>query len=193
MNRQEAGFNLLEVVAVVALTAIGSSVAIIQMKNTIAKLDADKAANTVVSEINYARQLAVDQRRNVLVEFVGTNELRVTRQESGGGTTRMDDVTLPTGYSFNFPTGIGDTPDGFLAGSSLYTSIGTAGKAVFVGAGTTGTFIGDGTFVDNSNVLLNGEVFTQGTGNGTARAVTLSGATGKVKQYWLQGSTWVVR
>lgn len=193
MNRQEAGFNLLEVVAVIALTAIGSSVAIIQMKNTISRLDADKASNTVVSELSYARQLAVDQRRNILVEFVGNNEIRVTRQESGGGTTQMDDVTLPIGYTFSFPAGIADTPDGFLSGSSLYTSIGTGGNAVFIGAGTTGTFIGDGTFLDNSNVLLNGEVFTKGTGNGSARAVTMSGATGKVKQYWLQGSAWVVR
>lgn len=193
MNRQEAGFNLLEVVAVIGLTAIGSSIAVIQMKNTISKLDADKAANTVAAELSYARQLAVDQRRNVLVEFVGTNEIKVTRQESGGGTTPMDDVTLPAGYTFAFPAGIGDTPDGFLSGSTLYTSIGTGGKAVFIGAGTTGTFIGDGTFVDNSNVLLNGEIFTTGSGNGSARAVTLSGSTGKVKQYWLQGNTWVVR
>src|SRR5438552_10306725 len=130
MSRQDAGFNLLEIMAVIALTAIGSSIAVIHMKNTTSKVDADNAANTVASELAYARQLAVDQRRNVLVEFAGTNEIRVTRQDSGGGTTLIEDVTLPAGYTFSFPTGIGDTPDGFLSGSSLYTSIGTSGNAV---------------------------------------------------------------
>ena len=32
MSRQDAGFNLLEIMAVIALTAIGSSIAVIHMK-----------------------------------------------------------------------------------------------------------------------------------------------------------------
>ena len=115
---------------------------------------------------------------------------KITRQDLGGGTTVMSDVTLPAGYTFAFPPGIADTPDGFLPGSSLYVSIGTTGTAVYLGAGTTGTFLGDGTFVDNSNVLLNGSVFTMGSGNGTARGITLAGSAGRVKQYWLQSSAW---
>ena len=190
MKRQNSGFSLLETLVVVGLIAMASTVALIRIKNALAVFDADKASSLVQLQFNYARQLAVNERRNVVIGFAGSNGIKITRQDLGGGTTVMSDVTLPAGYTFAFPPGIGDTPDGFLPGSSLYVSIGTTGTAVYLGAGTTGTFLGDGTFVDNSNVLLNGSVFTMGSGNGTARGITLAGSAGRVKQYWLQSSAW---
>ena len=41
--------------------------------------------------------------------------------------------------------------------------------------------------------VQDGEVFTKGSGNGTARAVTLTASTGRVKQYWISSGAWVVR
>jgi hypothetical protein len=96
--------------------------------------------------------------------------------------TVMADVTLPSGYAFGLPQSVGDTPDAFGNAAPVYFNNNTAG-----------TFLGDGTFVDSSNVLLSGTVFTIGSGNGSARAVTLAGATGRIKQYYLQGTTWIVR
>lgn len=182
MRRLQAGFSLLELTTVLVLFGIVSTVALVQMKTTVALLDADQAANLVVSQMSYARQLAVDERRNVLVEFLGTNEIKVTRIESDSSTTVMADVRLPAGYTFGLASGVGDTPDAF----------GNA-RAVYFNNGTLGTFFGDGTFVDGASVLLNGTVFTIGSGNPSARAVTLSGATGKIKEYWLKGNSWVVR
>jgi prepilin-type N-terminal cleavage/methylation domain-containing protein len=176
-----AGFTLLEVMIVILLGAIVSAVAMVQMRTTITMLDADAAANLVVSQLNFARQTAIDDRRNVLVEFLHSNEIKVTRNESGGGTTVLSDVTLPTPYSFGLPTGVSDTPDAF--GNSA---------AVYFNGGTSGTFLSDETFVDGANVLLNGSAFTIASTNGTARAITLTGATGKVKLYWVSGSSWVV-
>jgi prepilin-type N-terminal cleavage/methylation domain-containing protein len=182
MHLRESGYSLLEMLLVILLVGIVSSVALIQMKTTIAALDADQASNLVVSELSYARQVAVDERRNVLVQFLGTQEIRVTRDESGGGTTVLADVTLPSGYRFGLAGGVGDTPDGF----------GNA-AAVYFNNGNSGTFLGDGTLVDGASVLLNGTVFTIGVGNGSARAVTLSGSTGRIDKYWIQGTAWVVR
>jgi|SRR5579862_6625204 len=193
MRNREAGYSLLEMAMVIALGLVAARVAMVQMGKAVAALDADVAANYVVSQMGYARQVAVDERRNVVIGFKGNNEITVTRQNSDGSTTVMSDGTLPSGYTFAFPSGIKDTPDGYLAGSALYTSAGTTGLAVFIGAGTSGTFLGDGTFVDNTNVLLNGSLFTKGSGNGTARAVTLAGSSGRVKEYWVQGTGWVVR
>src|SRR5438309_772207 len=113
MRWQEAGFSLLEVIVVIALVLITCTVAVIQMRTTVTMLDADKTSNLVVSQLAYARQLAVDERRNMLVEFLQNNEIKVTRQDNGGGTTLMADVALPSGYIFGLPTGVGDTPDGF--------------------------------------------------------------------------------
>ena len=190
---QEAGFSLVEVLVVIGLLLITSGIVVTRMKTTVSALDADNASNLVSSEFAYARQLAVDQRRNMIVSFQGSNEIKVTRQELDGSTTMVSDVSLPAGYTFGFPAGIGDTPDKFLAGSTLYTSAGTGGTAVYIGPGTTGKFMGDGTFADNSNVLVNGSVFTRSSDSWTARAVTVSGATGKLKQYGLKGTIWVVK
>ncbi len=182
MNRRDGGFSLLETLVVVGLIAV-SSIGIIQMKTSLAGLDADKASNLVRSQISYARQLAVNQRRNVEIDFAGNNEITVTRLNADATETVMADVTLPAGYVFGLPSGISaDTPDGF--GNDA---------AVFFNEATGGTFVGDGTFLDSSGILLNGTVFTIGSGNGSARAVTLAGSTGKVKQYWVSGTSWVVR
>jgi hypothetical protein len=80
------------------------------------------------------------------------------------------------------PTGVADTPEGFGNASAVYFN-----------GGTSGLFLGDGTFVTTTNVLVNGTVFTIGSGNPSARAVTLTASTGRGKQYWINGTTWVLR
>jgi prepilin-type N-terminal cleavage/methylation domain-containing protein len=182
MRARNSGYSLIEVMVVALLISIGSRVAVNQIKGTMNLIDADIAANTVSSQIQAARQMAVDERRNMQLDFLGTNEIKITRQNSGGGTTVMSDVFLPPGYSFAMPTGIADTPDGF--GNT---------SAVCLNGGTSGVFLGDGTFVSAVNVLINGSVFTMGGGSQTARAVTLTAATGRVKQYWLVGGNWAIR
>ena len=175
-----AGFSLLEVVIVVAVVMIlATSVAMIQFQATSELLDADVSLAQVVDQMRLARQIAIDQRRNVQIQFVGTNNVQVIRQDDPNNTTTVVNVLLPSGYTFAFPNGSGDTPDGF--GNSA---------AVDLGGGTTGTFLGDGTFVDGSSALLNGTVFTMGGTGPTARAATLSGATGRVRRYAWRSNVW---
>jgi len=183
LKARNSGYSLIETMAVVLLVSIGSRVAMTQIKGSLNLIDADIAANTVSGQIQYARQMAIDERRNMQIDFLGTNEVKITRQDSGGGTTVMSDVTLPPGYSFALPAGFStDTPEGF--GNSA---------AVYFNGGTTGLFLADGTFVSAVNVLINGTVFTKGTGNQTARAITLTASTGRVKTYWIVGSNWALR
>jgi type II secretory pathway pseudopilin PulG len=170
----------LEVLVVVGCIVIASTVAMVQMRQSMAIVDADKAANTVASQIRYARQIAVDQRRTVLLEFVEPNEIKVTRQ--GDDEAVMSDVFLPTGFRFALPADAVDTPENYGAGAAVYFN-----------AGTSGTFLGDGTFVDASGVILNGTVFTLGSGNNTARAVTLTGASGRTKQYQMVAEEWAAK
>ena len=182
-DRRDAGFSMLEAIVVVGLIAV-SSVGIIQMKTSLAALDADKASNLVRSQLTYARQVAVNQRRNVEVEFVDDSQIILTRLNADASETVLTDVTLPAGYVFGLPSGVSaDTPDAY--GNET---------AVYFNEEAGGTFLSDGTFVDSStSVLLNGSVFTIGSGNGSARSVTLAGSTGRVKQYWLSGPAWVTR
>jgi len=182
MKPRDAGLSLIEMMLILTLIALTAMVALVQMRTSMAILDADKAANLVMSQLRLARQVAVDQRRDVRVEFLGTDQIRLTRFDGGGATTVLADVTLPSGYTFGLPTGPGDTPE----------SYGNA-NPVYFNNETSGTFLGDGTFVSGAGVLINGSVFTIGNGNGSSRAVTLSGASGRLKQYYLRGNTWVIR
>jgi hypothetical protein len=73
-----------------------------------------------------------------------------------------------------------DTPQGY----------GNA-EAVYFNGDTGGIFVSDGTFVNQAGVVLNGTVFTVGSAAGSARAITLSGGSGRVNQYYASGTQWL--
>src|SRR5689334_8646268 len=151
MTNSARGFSLIEAMIVSAIVLVGSSVAVIQLRNSKAVLDADSAINLVNSQLRYARQVAVDQRRNVRVEFVGENEINITRQDGGVDTSVISDVTLPSGYTFAMPDGVADTPDGFGNDAPVYFNLSTNGIVQADGVFTTGL----------SAVVTNGTVFTK--------------------------------
>jgi len=174
------GFTVIEVSFVAFLTVVGSSVAVIQLKNSVRTLDANTAAMTVTSQLRYARDIAVNQRRNVDVEFTETT-IVVRRHETDDTLTVISTTSLPTGYEFGLPADMGDTPDGYGNDS-----------AVSFNGGNTGTFLADGTFVNGSTgIVMSGTVFTIGSTIGSARAITLSGTTGRTKKYIIRGGAWV--
>ncbi len=180
VQNSRAGFSMLEAIVVIAIIMIlASSVAMIQFQQTQIFLAADVALAQVADQMLLARQVAIDQRRIVDLQFIGNNNVVIVRRDDLVNTTTLADVTLPAGYTFSFPMGAIDTPDGF----------GNA-AAVDLGGGTVGIFLADGTFVDGANSILNGTVFTMGGPIATARAVTLSGATGRIKRYAWRTALW---
>jgi prepilin-type N-terminal cleavage/methylation domain-containing protein len=179
MKRRHAGFTLVELLVVLSILMITSGIAVIKMKASITLLDADKAAEQVTGALRYARQVALDDRRDVLVEFINNNEIKITRRDSPTPTV-MSDASLPSGYTFSLPGGVPDTPDGY--GNS---------SAVNFNMQNNGVFRGDGIFTDDAGIVVNGTVFTMNGSNSTARAVTLTGATGRLKTYLVSGATWV--
>jgi hypothetical protein len=53
-------------------------------------------------------------------------------------------------------------------------------------------FTTNGSFIDGGNTLINGTIFLGILGNDrTARAVSVLGATGRVRQYHWDGLQWV--
>ena len=167
---------------VCALIMVVAAIGLVQLRTSIIILDADKAVNLVASQLTYAREIAVDQRRNVLVEFIGSNEIRITRHDGGGENTVMSDVFLPAGFTFSLPLDAGDTPDGYGCENPVYFN-----------EATSGTFQGDGSFVNNDGVVMSGSVFTMNGADVTARALTLTGASGRVRTYRYEGVAWSER
>lgn len=176
------GYSLIEIMMVVGLIAVGSNVAVVQMKASLTVVDADVASSAVVSQLRLAREIAVNQRRNVIVQFTDPATIDVTRIESDASTTLVSSKTLPSGYTFGLPSGLGDTPDAF--GNT---------DPVYFNASTSATFLSDGTLVTDAGLIVSGSVFTIGSGNGTSRAVTVAGANGRVKQYYIKTNAWVQR
>jgi type II secretory pathway pseudopilin PulG len=182
----EAGFSLLETIVVVSIVMIMATVVSMQYRSTLDLLDADVAIGEITSQMRYARQVSLDQRRVVRIDFVAPSTIRVVRINGIDDTTVMSEIDLPGAFAFAIPASAAgtDTPD--LFGNTSAIDFGLDGADPRIG----GTFLPDGTFVDEDNSLLNGTVFTMGGSEQTARAATLAGSTGRVRQFRWTGGLW---
>lgn len=183
-DTHHAGFSLLELMIVVAITMVLAGAAVLTSNLAIETAKADSAAEAVVRELREARERAISDRRNIRVEFIAPNQIRTTRRDVVGttevGTTVLKTMALEGRFQFRLPPGAADTPDGF----------GNAADVDF-GAATSLLFTSEGTFVDQTGDALNGTVFVSDPTNDLAlRAVTIFGPTALVRAWRWNGSAW---
>jgi hypothetical protein len=164
--------------------------AVIQIGAVRPGMQADGAMRVVMSQLNAARETAISQRRLVEVSFHDGYWVRVTRHElTNNDTTMLTDVPFEGGVRFGLAPNVQDTPDGFGNVS-----------AVNFGAANSVMFNTEGMLVDNAGIPLNGTVFllipTGGAAGGNSylpgsfRAVTVLGATGRVRGFRWNGGQW---
>jgi prepilin-type N-terminal cleavage/methylation domain-containing protein len=186
--RDERGISLIEIMIAVAIIGIMTSMAVIQIGAVRPGLEADGAMRTVMAQLNFARETAISQRRLVEVSFanaaVSQTELggwvQVTRRELPNGTTQLSNVPFEGGVRYALWPQVQDTPDGF----------GNA-QAVNFGAAITVMFNTEGMLVDNAGLPVNGSLFMLIPGQpGSFRAVTVLGATGRVRGFRWNGGQW---
>ena len=179
--RSESGFSLLEAMVTIAIMATVGSMAAARMTDARRTMQSDSAMRMVMAELNTARDLAVAQRRNMEIQFTGGNWVRVVRHEAPGiATTVLRSVALESNATFTLVPGVPDTPDAF----------GNA-NAVAFGAANTIMFGTDGTLIDGNGNPLNGTVFLSIISQPeSVRAVTVLGATGRVRGYRWWGGVW---
>lgn len=165
---------------VVCVMGIIAAMATFQIGSVRPGFQGDGAMRVVMSELNGAREMAIAQRRYMEVSFVGTNRIQIIRRNLPNGTTTLRDVAFESGVQYALIAGIADTPDGF--GNDAATSFGSA---------TTIMFGTDGGLVDSSGSPVNGTVFLAIPNVALSfRAVTVQGATGRVRGYRWVGSQW---
>ncbi len=180
----DRGFSLLELLIAVAIIGIISGAAVFIATNVYPVLQADSAVEFQLAQLRKARQIAMDQRRPVVVTFKGTSELLVQRAEIDlttgkvTGYTTIADYFLPQGVIYTIFPLSPPTPDNFTntyAPSKSDVSI---------------TFQGDGTAIDPSGSYTNGNVFIGIPGKPiTARAITVLGTTGRIRSYRYNGTS----
>lgn len=189
-KRQEHGFSLLEAVITVAIILFVGSIAVLALGNTLRAMHANTGLQTTVQVLRRARQTAIDQRATVLVTFntpAGALHTMTIQRVLAGAPVLPPVAVIPLPWDVqfsvdpNFP-GPPNTPD----------NIGNATIAVdFVdgftpAAGTQAYFLPDGSVQNAVGNTINGVVYIERTGYWQgARAVTLFGATGRLRSWQL--------
>lgn len=177
--RAVAGFSLTEMLIGLTVLLIMLAIAVVAYHKLWPGIKADSALDGLESQLQMAREDAVDQRRTFEVEFTAPDQVTISRLELNGQLTAEPAYTLPYNASFQLFAGLPDTPDALGDSSAIdFTDVnGGAG-------GDTLLFRADGSVSDTAGNLVNGTVFLGlGTDSTTARAVTIYGVTGIVHGY----------
>jgi hypothetical protein len=167
---------------IVTLGVVGvlSSIAVVQISQSIPPMKADGGMRVVLAQMNQARQMAITQRRYIRVTFTAPNSIQIIREDTPVTTTTLSTVRIEGGVEFGLISGVPDTPDAF----------GNSG-AISFGSVTNVKFTPEGTLVNQDGQSTNGSVFVAIPQNArSARAVTVLGSTGRIRGYRWDGTNW---
>ena len=177
--RGQRGFTLIEMMVVVLVIAIVGAMTIFAVQAAIPSARGDAAMDAVLSMLRLGRDSAITMRRRIEVRFPSASQIDVVRIDVGSeriiGSASLEGNTL-----FMLTAGVPDTPDAY--GNAAATDF---GGAVII------RFNEDGTMSDGGGVPLNGTVFIgQAAETRAARAVTVTGVTGRAQGYAWDGRAW---
>jgi type II secretory pathway pseudopilin PulG len=201
-KRAEQGFSLLEMVVVVGLAFTVMCFAVMNTMNSTQASRANAAMDAVISQLRQARELAIARRRNVQVQFTAPNQMQLTLLTLPGEAVPAASApvylndNVKGGLNFYvFPT-IPDTPMNFGNSNAINLQQPSGGGAWTVMFTTSGAFVGSAQaaaslYQTSNNNPVNASLFMGVVGrSNTARAVTVFGATGRVRSYYWTGSSW---
>jgi prepilin-type N-terminal cleavage/methylation domain-containing protein len=193
-GRNESGFTMVEIVVVVGLMSVLAGMAMLVMPSFARTARADAASAQVLDAIRSGRELAISQRRNVELRFIGLNAVQTVRRNlNPAGFTTLRTVELENQMELRLDPAITtDTPDLFRKTGTGWTTafaFGPKGSGI---AGAWGMFTSEGTFVNADGDPLNGTVFLSIEGQeNSLRAITVMGATALIRSWRWNGRDWV--
>jgi type II secretory pathway pseudopilin PulG len=206
-NDTERGYTVIEFVIVAVIMMVVSAIAILQLMPIWQGSQADAAMSQVDSALRQARETAISQRRTIEVDF--DNAANGTACPSLGNVYNCIELyqyavsgtpalavrsanpflVLPVQSGVEFLTLNAEptlpSPDNTFGIPAPPSGL------VFAGAVGNMQFQSDGTFTDSTGVQINGAIFLAEPGKPfTERAVTVLGATGKVRKWHGIGNGW---
>ena len=202
MKRAEQGFSLMEMVVVLGLAFTVMCFAVMNTIGSSQNARANSAMDTVISQLRQAREMAIAKRRNVQVQFTAPNQIQLTVLTLPGeaippalAPTYLND-NLKGGLTYTVFATVPDTPMGFGNSTAINLQQPTGGGAWTCMFTTSGAFVGTAQsaatlYQATNNNPVNASIFLGVTGKtNTARAVTVFGATGRVRSYYWTGTSW---
>ncbi len=185
----EAGFTLLEIMVVVALMGVLAAMAIMVSPAMTQSARADSGITQALDAIRSAREVAISQRRNVRLTFIGNNAIQTVREDINGagvvtGTTVLRTVELENRMTLQRAAEVtANTPDGFPQADA---------DGVTFGAAAPWTFTSEGTFVGATGDPTNGTICMAISNQpNSSRAISIMGATALVRPWRWNGREWV--
>ena len=178
-KRNARGFSLIEMLTVIAIAMIASSVAFMNLMPALKDARVGSAVNTTLATIRRAREEAVSKRRVYVVKFIAPGTIQVTQNTDTG--TLLITTTLPTDLAFVAdPSLPSPGPDGFGSGKTAIDF----DQNVSGGDKTEIFFQPDGSAVDSTNNVNNGVVYIGRPGElGSSRAISVWGSTGRLRAW----------
>ena len=185
-NRSQQGFSLLEILTALAIISIIMGMAMLNYGNILPNYKANSAMDQLLYQLRSAREKAISHRIEVQVQFVGTNQLKMTEIWVVGTAPAPVTYSFEGGAQYVLFSGVPDIPAPYNFGNSsaIYFENLSGGPPIM-------KFTTNGSFIDGGNTLVNGTVFLGIPGRPlTARAISVLGATGRVREYHYDGSAW---
>jgi type IV fimbrial biogenesis protein FimT len=185
-NRLQRGFSLLEILTGLAIISVVLAMGMLNYSTVLPNFKANSAMDQLLYQLRSARERAIAHRREVQVQFSGTNQLTITELWLVGTAPPPSTVSFEGGAQYIVFASVPDLPAPFNFGNTAPVYFGgLSGGPPIMKFSTTGSFI------DGGNTLVNGTVFMGIPGKAsTARAISILGATGRVREYHWDGSQW---
>ncbi len=170
------GFSLIEMILVATILAIGSTFSMLIIGPALQARASEMASRTVSMELRRARQLSVDTRRLLRVTFTDPKTITLDQQapvSEGGTWTQVSQLNLPDEMGFEIDGSVTAGPDGFATSEAVNFS---GLSHVY--------FMPDGSAISGSGLISSGVVYVARPAEvETTRAITVFGATGRVKEW----------
>jgi prepilin-type N-terminal cleavage/methylation domain-containing protein len=187
-SSRQAGFTVIELLIVIGLGVLLCAYATVQTRQGLSAFRANGAMNAVKAKLNSIRETAMSRERDITIQFNGTNGIDFFMVNPDASLTKIDNVTLEGTNTFvsTFSSLTGTTAldtwctDGANTWANLTTK-------------TTLRFNSDGALIDGATrKLVSGCLYLGVSGtNSTARAVSVFGATGRMRTYRYVGTAWM--
>jgi prepilin-type N-terminal cleavage/methylation domain-containing protein len=180
------GFSIIEMMIVLAVLMVMAAIGFISLQPALQAAHVSNAYNTTLSAIRQARDFAISERQQYSVTFSNAavpNTITITQT---GNNNILVTYQLPTDVTFTvlagMPTATNAVPDGFGTGASAIDF----DQGIASGARNIIFFMPDGTGQDVNGNLNNGVIYiANSTELYTSRAITVWGATGRVRGWRL--------